>query len=200
VLPWLIDTVMRRDMLLPYRRRAIARARGRVLEIGIGSGVNLNLYTNDVREIIGLDPSAELLRKAHGATPSAVRVTLMQGSAEELPFRSRLFDTVVSTWSLCSIPDVARALQEARRVLAPDGRLIFVEHGRAPETGVARWQHRLTPLWKRLAGGCHLNRDPAEFLTQAGFRLERLETGYMRGPRVMTYMFEGQAQASGVDA
>jgi ubiquinone/menaquinone biosynthesis C-methylase UbiE len=195
LLPWLLDIVMRRDMFLPYRRRALAGARGRVLEIGIGSGVNLSLYTDQAREVVGLDPSEPLLARARRAAPRSLRIALIQGSAEELPFRSGLFDSVVSTWTLCSIPDVARALEEVRRVLAPDGRLIFVEHGRTPEARLARWQHRLTPLWKRVAGGCHLDRDPADLLSRAGFHMERLDTGYMRGPRVMTYMYEGVGRA-----
>jgi SAM-dependent methyltransferase len=103
-------------------------------------------------------------------------------------------DTVVTTWTLCSVPDPLRALQEARRVLRPGGRLLFVEHGRAPERRVSRWQDRITPLWKRVAGGCHLNRKIDGLISAAGYRMERLDTGYMRGPKVMTFMYSGQAR------
>jgi ubiquinone/menaquinone biosynthesis C-methylase UbiE len=195
VLPRLIDLAMRQDRLAPYRRRAIASASGRVLEIGVGSGINLPLYTAAARSLVGLEPSAPLLTMARGAMAGSQRsVALVAASAERLPFDDGTIDTVVSTWTLCSIPDVAGALLEMRRVLAADGRLLFVEHGRAPDADVARWQNRLTPLWRRVAGGCHLNRRVDRLLTDAGFRLERLDTGYMEGPRALTFMFEGVAR------
>ena len=122
------------------------------------------------------------------------RVDLLEGSAEALPLDDASVDSVVTTWTLCSVADPVRALREARRVLRPGGRLLFVEHGRAPELRVSRWQDRLTPLWKRVAGGCHLNREIDSLVSAAGFRMERLDTGYMRGPRVMTFMYSGQAR------
>lgn len=104
-------------------------------------------------------------------------------------------DTVVTTWTLCTIPGVTRALSEMRRVLKPGGRLLFVEHGRSPDPNVRRWQDRLTPLWKRIAGGCHLNRAISQLIEESGFRIERMDTGYMKGPKPMTFMYEGSARS-----
>jgi len=123
-----------------------------------------------------------------------VPVTLVEGSAEALALDDRSFDTVVTTWSLCSIPDVRQALAEVRRVLRPGGVLLFVEHGRSPEPGIARWQDRLDPLWTRLAGGCHLNRAMDVLLSDAGFRLDALSTTRVPGPRTHTFLFEGRAR------
>lgn len=190
--PRLIHLAMRRRDLVDYRRRALASAAGRVLEIGIGSGLNLPLYGPAVDEVIGIDPSPELLRRARRAmAPAGLKVALIEGSAERLPLDSASVDAVTMTWTLCSIPDPARALREIRRVLRPGGRLSFVEHGRAPEPNVARWQDRLTPLWQRIAGGCHLNRPVDQLFQDAGFRIERMATGYFPGPRVLAFMYEG---------
>ena len=132
---------------------------------------------------------------AHAMARRAARpIELVEASAEAIPLPDRIMDTVVTTWTLCTIPDVARALTEMRRVLKSDGRLVFVEHGRSPDTGVCRWQDRLTPLWKRLGGGCHLNRAIADLIEAAGLRIENIETGYMRGPKPLTFMYEGSAR------
>jgi len=120
-------------------------------------------------------------------------VQLLEASAERIPLADRSMDTVVLTWTGCSIPDIATALDEMRRVLKPGGRLLFVEHGRAPEPGVARWQDRLDPLWRRIAGGCHLNRKIDDLLVDAGFRIDRVDTGYIPGPRIMSFLYEGAA-------
>ena len=121
-------------------------------------------------------------------------VELIEGSAESLPFDAASVDTVVTTWTLCSIRDVGAALREMRRVLKPSGQLLFVEHGRSPDEKVCRWQDRLTPVWKRLAGGCHLNRPITRLVESEGFAIERIETGYAQGPRLVTYMYEGVAR------
>jgi ubiquinone/menaquinone biosynthesis C-methylase UbiE len=161
----------------------------------MGSGLNLPLYPAGVPNVIGLDPSGPLLLRARRrAAGTTVGVELLEGSAEGIPLLDGSIDTIVTSWTLCSIPDIERALAEARRVLRADGRLLFVEHGRAPDAGVARWQDRLTPAWKRVAGGCHLNRPMGQLIERAGFRIERLETGYMKGPRPMTFMYEGVAR------
>ena len=195
ILPHLIHLSMRQGRLAAYRNRLIPAAEGRVLEIGIGSGLNLPHYTAAVERVIGLDPSPKLLamtrEKARtGSTP----VELIESNAETIPLHDRSIDTVVTTWTLCSIPDAPKALDEMRRVLRPSGRLLFVEHGRAPDPRVRWWQDKLTPAWKRLGGGCHLNRAITQLVESAGFRIERLETGYMPGPKPMTFMYEGSAR------
>jgi ubiquinone/menaquinone biosynthesis C-methylase UbiE len=195
VLPRLIDLAMRNRRLAEYRRRVVPAAGGRVLEIGVGSGCNLPLYGTNVTQVIGLEPSPKLLAMTRGKIrDTTAAIELIEGSAEAIPLADGSIDTVVTTWTLCSIPDVARALQQMRRVLKPGGRLLFVEHGLAPQPGVRRWQDHLTPLWKRIGGGCHLNRPIAVLIEDAGFAMERLTTGYMRGPKPMTYMYEGSAR------
>ena len=195
ILPRLIDLAMRNGRLTPYRQRAISLAGGRVLEIAAGSGLNLPFYPSGVTEILGLDPHPRLLALAR-RKPYGVRWTAVEGSAEAIPLDDASVDTVVSTWTLCSIPEVAQALREARRVLKPGGKLLFVEHGLAPDASVRGWQQRLTPAWRRMAGGCHLNRPIQELVQQAGFDIVHLETGYMEGPRPMTFTYEGCARAA----
>jgi ubiquinone/menaquinone biosynthesis C-methylase UbiE len=121
-------------------------------------------------------------------------VTLLEASAEAIPLEGNSVDTVVMTWTLCSIPDPGRSLLEIRRVLNPNGQLLFVEHGLAPEDKVRRWQNRLTPLWKRITGGCHLNRLTRELIEKAGFAITQIDTGYMAGPKLMTFLSEGRAK------
>ncbi|NGO53403.1 class I SAM-dependent methyltransferase [Allomesorhizobium camelthorni] len=194
VLPHLINMSMRNGDLLPYRQRVMSDAEGRVLEIGIGSGLNLPFYPARVSEIIGLDPSVQLAAMARQAAErSSLPVSLVEGSAEAIPLDDASVDTVVTTWTLCSVPAAGIALQEVRRVLKPGGQLLFVEHGLSPDAGVRGWQNRLTPIWKRIGGGCHLNRAIRPLIENAGFRLDRIETGYARGPRPMAFMYEGRA-------
>lgn len=195
VLPFLIDLTMRKSTLSEYRARVVPAAQGRVLEIGIGSGLNLPHYGAAAEHVLGLDPSRKLLAWTHAtAGRAAIPVELIEGSAEAIPLDNMSIDTVVTTWTMCSIPDVRRALEEMRRVLKPGGRLLFVEHGRSPDASVRRWQDRLTPTWRRIAGGCHLDRAISELIEDAGFRIERVETSYVRGPRPMSFMYEGVAR------
>lgn len=195
VLPHLINMAMRQRNLMAYRRRVVPAAEGRVLEVGIGSGFNLPFYSANVDTVIGLDPSPSLLAMARTSPrPGSLPVELILGSAEAVPLEPASVDMVVTTWTLCSIPEASQALCEMRRVLKPCGRLLFVEHGRAPDQNVRWWQDRLTPLWKRIGGGCHLNRAIEPLIAGAGFQFERLETGYMHRPKPMTYMYEGSAR------
>ncbi|MBX9828064.1 MAG: methyltransferase domain-containing protein [Xanthobacteraceae bacterium] len=195
ILPHLINLAMRQRNLAIYRQRLMPAARGRVLEVGIGSGFNLPYYTANVERVVGLDPSPKLLEMTRGAAGRVrIPVDLIESSAESIPLDSGSIDTIVTTWTMCSIPDIQRALDEMRRVLRPGGRLLFVEHGRSPDLGVRRWQDALTPAWRRISGGCHLNRAISELIETAGFRVERLETGYTQGPRPMTFMYEGSAE------
>lgn len=189
---------MQAPQLVPYRERTVGGARGRVLEPGIGSGHNLRHYGSAVQAVVGVDPSERLLALARRAPHAdTLHVELHRLEATGLPFPDASFDTVVMTWVLCSVPDAVAALGELRRVLRPGGHLHFVEHGLAPEPRVSAWQHRITPLWRHLAGGCHLDRPIDVLLLAGGFRLERLERGYAPGPflasRLLAYMYEGVA-------
>jgi len=196
VLPRLINVGMGNQRLVPLRERQIAQAQGRVLEIGIGSGLNLPFYRRDIELVIGVDPSVELLAMARRHTAWVhFPVRLLHGPAESLRLEDRSVDSVVITWTLCSVADPARVLAEARRVLRPGGNVIFVEHGRAPEAAVWRWQDRMTPLWRKLAGGCHLNRPIDSLIAGAGFEIAELETGYLvKGPRIATFHYLGRAR------
>ena len=196
ILPRLLDLAMRNKETARLRSDWIPRARGEVLEIGIGSGLNLPFYSSEVQRIYGVDPSVELQRMARRrATTGLGRVEFLTQSAEEpLPLADATIDTVVVTWTVCSIPNAVKALQEMKRVLKGSGRLIFVEHGRAPDPAVAAWQERLTPVWRRITGGCHLNRRIDELVMEAGFQISDLKTCYLAGPRPMTYTYQGVAQ------
>lgn len=195
VIPRLTHLSMSQKVFLPFRQRVIGAAEGRVLEIGIGSGLNLPLYGSVVKSVIGLEPSPELLRMARPRAEAATRpISLLDASAEAIPLDSGSVDTVVTTWTLCTIPNAARALGEMRRVLRPGGSLLFIEHGRAPEPGVARWQDRIDPLWFRIAGGCHINRKIDDLISASGFRIENLENARLPGPRTHNFLYQGRAR------
>lgn len=202
VLPRLIDTFMRNEEVTRLRAAWIPKARGQVLELGIGSGLNLPFYSSAVKRIYGVDPSRELqkMARARAATTPLDVEFLTQSAEEPLPLDDGSIDTVVMTWTLCSIPNVSQALAQARRVLRPDGRLIFLEHGRAADPQVVRWQDRITPMWKRIGGGCHLNRQIDALIGDAGFRIAELTTDYLPGPRPMTFTYQGLAQLPSAEA
>jgi len=177
------------------RSEWIPKARGDVLEVGIGSGLNLPFYTGEVQRVYGVDPSAglqEMARKRAASLPLEVEF-LLQPAEDRLPLAPESIDTVVLTWTLCSIADTQTAVREMCRVLKRDGRLIFLEHGRSPDMTVVRWQDRLTPMWKRIAGGCHLNRKIDAILENGGFAISEVTRGYLPGPRPMTYTYQGVA-------
>ena len=195
ILPRLCDLAMRNRQLVPFRERVIGAAEGRVLEIGVGSGTNLPFYRPPVREVLALEPAPRLLAMARSASRvTSMPVNFLEASAEAIPLDEHSVDTIVTTWTLCSIPHAATALADMRRVLRPGGKLLFVEHGLAPDEGVRRWQDRLTPAWRCISGGCHLNRPISSLIEGAGFHIDRIETGYMPGPKLMTFMYEGSAR------
>ncbi len=195
-LPWLLHKAMQNKEAARERAALLPAASGRVLELGMGSGLNLPFYGSGVTSITGIDPSKKLLSMAQAyAREANFPVHLMQGSAETLPFDDHEFDCVVTTWTLCSIPDAGAALREARRVLRPGGSLLFAEHGASPEAKILAWQDRLNSIWGRVAGGCNINRPIDRLIEGAGFRMGRFESGYfISGPRILTYIYRGCAQ------
>ena len=195
ILPSLIELGMRSGEVTHFRESLVPDASGFVLEVGVGSGLNLRFYPSTVERVIGIDPSWELLRMARQRVGASMTlINLVEASAEALPILTSSIDTVVMTFTLCSIADPARALSEIHRVLRPGGELRFAEHGLAPEKTVQTWQHRLNPLWRRVAGGCNLDRRMDELIRSSGFRLNELHTGYAKGPRPMTYVYWGRAR------
>lgn len=198
VLPILTDLALRNKAARTERMRWVPLAAGVVLEIGAGSGLNFAHYGTGVRNVYALEPSVELRRMA---APRAQRarapVQFLEARAEAIPLPDGTVDTVVTTWTLCTIADPGLALREMRRVLRRDGRLVFIEHGRAPDPRVFRWQDRLTPVWRRIAGGCHLNRPIAAMLEAGGFEVPELECGYASGPRFNSYLYRGVARLGG---
>ena len=195
VLPHLIDCACGMGEVMKLRAEVVPQAHGVVLEIGIGTGRNLGFYDPaKVSRVVGVDPAAQMqaLARQRAAT-LAIEVETVALELGEIQAPAASFDSIVCTFTLCSIPDALGALQEMRRVLKPGGRLLFAEHGRAPDAGVARWQQRLTPWWKPLAGGCHLDRDIPRLLKAGGFAIRDLQSGYLQGPRPMTYVYRGWA-------
>lgn len=194
VLPRIIDRVMRGKDFPEIRARVTARLEGEVLEIGFGSGLNVPYYPPSVTRVMAVDP-ALVGRKLAAArvTKRGLDVDYLGLDGQDLPLDSSSVNQVLTTWSLCTIPDVERALREIRRVLRPGGSLFFVEHGRSPDARAARWQDRLTPLQRRIGGGCHLNRPIDLLVERSGLTLHRMDTYYAQGPKPLGYMFEGQA-------
>ncbi|MHB1785440.1 MAG: class I SAM-dependent methyltransferase [Acidimicrobiales bacterium] len=194
VLPRFIDVILGGRQFARLRARAAAGLEGEVLEVGFGSGLNVPHYPPVVNRVWAVDPATvgrQLAAKRVAASPVPVSYVGLDG--EELPLEDASVDHVLSTWTLCTIPDVGRALGEIRRVLRPGGAFHFVEHGRSPMAGVARWQDRLTPIQQRIAGGCHLNRPIDQLVADAGLEVTRMENSYMHGPRAFGYIFEGVA-------
>jgi ubiquinone/menaquinone biosynthesis C-methylase UbiE len=194
VLPRITDLAMSRRDNVPIRQRVCAGLSGEVVEIGFGSGLNVPYYPAEVTRVRAVDPATVGQRLAAGRlSASPVRVEFIGLDGQSLPVESGSVDHVLSTWTLCTIPDVGQALAEVRRVLRTGGTLHFVEHGLSPDPKVAPWQNRLTPLQRRLFGGCHLNRPIDAMLAASGLRVSRMENYYVPGPKAVGYCFEGVA-------
>ncbi len=195
VLPRVIHWTCRSSSAARQRAKVVPRARGRVLEVGIGSGLNLPFYDGSrVTKVWGLDPSPQMrAMAAKVARDVPIEVELVGLAGDEVPLETASVDTVVITYTLCSIPDPEPALREMARVLKPGGELLFSEHGEAPDETVRRWQRRLTPVWSRLGGGCHLGRPIPAILARGGFRLTALESRYLPGFRPASYNYSGSA-------
>jgi len=197
IMPRLIGCACATKPIMKQRAKVVPLATGKVLELGIGGGLNLGFYRpSAVESVSGVDPSPELRRRAQSAErPAGLNVEVRDGTAESLPFDNASFDCVVCTYTLCSVRDPVQSLKEARRVLKPGGRLLFCEHGLAPDLSVAKWQRRIEPVWKRIAGGCHLTRPVALNLERAGFRLDQFDQMYLPGtPRFAGWNEWGQAR------
>lgn len=198
LLPRLVDCACGMRVIREQRALLVPAAEGRVLEVGAGSGLNFPFYDHArIEAFWALEPSTELRHMASAAAKAAaLRVTFLDALAEAIPLDTNSVDTVVMTYTLCTIPDVALALGEMKRVLKPRGRLLFSEHGRAPDRSVRRWQDSITPLWKRVAGGCHLNRDIAGLLGTAGFELEGVTAQYLSRPKAFAFNYRGSARVA----
>ena len=199
VLPKLIDVACSTGNVMKARSKIVPQARGEVLEIGMGSGLNLSFYDpKKVSSIVGVDPAAQMQTLARQrAEDIRIPVEMIAADVQGIHAETDRFDTIVMTFTLCSIDDPIAALQEMARVLKPEGRLLFIEHGLAPDTSVERWQHRLTPFWKPMAGGCHLDRDIPALIRAGGFVIDELSEAYLPGPRPMSYVYSGVAQQAG---
>ncbi|HRL92983.1 MAG TPA: class I SAM-dependent methyltransferase [Pseudomonas sp.] len=195
VLPHLIDFACGMGAVMKTRAQIVPQAEGRVLEIGIGSGLNLSFYDPaKVSVIVGVDPSAAMQKLAQQrAAQISIPVEMIALELGQIQAADASFDSIVCTFTLCTIPDAMAALQEMRRVLKPGGKLLFSEHGLAPDLPVVRWQNRLTPLWKPFSGGCHLNRDIPALIRAGGFNIGQLDSSYLKGPRPMTWVSRGWA-------
>jgi len=195
MLPRLQDKVMDTKVNRATRERVCGGLHGDVVEVGFGTGLNARYYPSGVSRVLAVEPSAVCMRIAEPRiAESSTPVELAGLTGEHLDLPSEEFDAVLSTWTLCTIPDVGAALGEIRRVLKPGGTFHFVEHGHAPDAGVARWQRRIEPVSKPIFGGCHLTRKIPDLIQQAGFVIEGLDSYYAKGdPKIFGYTFEGRA-------
>ncbi|HSF18368.1 MAG TPA: class I SAM-dependent methyltransferase [Vicinamibacteria bacterium] len=195
LLPRIVHLACGSKPAMKQRAKVVPLAEGRVLEIGVGSGLNLPFYTSSkVEHVWGLDPSRDMwaLAQKKPARPD-LDFEFIPAPAEKIPLDDRIADTVLTTYTLCTIPDVGRALGEMSRVLKPEGKLLFCEHGQAPDENVRKWQDRMNPLWKKLGGGCNLNRPISELIEQSGFKIRDMETMYIPGWRPACFNYWGTA-------
>ena len=194
-LPHLINLACGSKPVSKQRQKVVPLARGKVLEVGMGSGLNIPFYDHEkVEQVWGLEPSEGMRQKAqHRVKQAAFAIEWLDLPGEEIPLDDNCVDTVLLTYTLCTIPDWQSALQQMRRVLKPGGKLIFCEHGEAPDENVRRWQRRLNPIWGKIGGGCHLNRPIPKYLEQGGFNLDSLDKMYIPGPKFASYNYWGTA-------
>lgn len=196
ILPHIIGCACSQPQIMKKRSQVVPAAEGRVLEIGFGSGTNLSFYDPArVAHLFALEPSATMRKKARDSVAkSPLQIEWLELPGEEIPLESRSVDTAVLTYTACTIPGVEAALSEMRRVLKRGGRLLFSEHGAAPDPQVAKWQQRIEPVWKLIAGGCHLTRRPDQLIEQAGFCINRMEAEYLpRSPKFAAFNYSGSA-------
>lgn len=196
ILPRLVHLACGLKPAMKQREKVVPLAEGRVLEIGIGSGLNLPFYDPErVEHLWGVDPSADMWAIAQkNARERHLDAEFIESGAESIPLDNNSADNVVMTYTMCTIPDVPAALEEIRRVLKPGGRLLFCEHGEAPDANVRKWQDRVNPLWRKLAGGCNLHRPIPRLLDQAGFRPDHIETMYIPGWKPACFNYWGVAR------
>jgi ubiquinone/menaquinone biosynthesis C-methylase UbiE len=197
VVPRLIGYCCTQPPIMKRRARVVPKAEGRVLELGAGGGANFALYDpHQVTSVEGVDPSPGLLDRARDAAKAeGIEFDIKEGIAEDLPFEDDLFDTVLATFTLCSVQDQAQSLAEARRVLKPGGKMLFCEHGAAPDPKTAKWQRRIEPIWKRIGGGCHLTRPITSAISGAGFEIVDQEQGFMENsPKFAGWVELGEAR------
>jgi ubiquinone/menaquinone biosynthesis C-methylase UbiE len=198
ILPHFLNCACGSKPILYQREKVVPMAEGLVLEVGIGSGLNIPFYdSSKVDKILGLDPSEELNRMAlKVAADKGIPVEFILGGAEAIPLPDNHVDSVLVTYTMCTIPQVAAANKEILRVLKPQGKMIFCEHGLAPDANVSKWQNRIDPYWGKIAGGCHLNRNIPALITEAGFKIESMEQMYLPStPRFAGYNYWGTAVA-----
>lgn len=196
-LPHIINFCCGAEPVIEQRQKIVPLAEGRVLEVGMGSGLNLPFYNKDKVDFVwGLEPSEGMRRKAaKNLAQSDIKVEWLDLPGEEIPLDDNSADTILLTYTLCTISDWRTALQHMRRVLKPSGRLMFCEHGYAPDLSVQTWQDRINPYWKRLFGGCHINRPIPDYLEQAGFKITDIESDYLRKtPKIVAYNYRGIAR------
>ena len=200
ILPHVIDRACSMGQIMKLRSQIVPHARGRVLEVGMGSAINMEFYNADQVEMVyGLEPSAGMRRKAQpNLVRSSVKVEWLDLPGECIPLEDQSVDTVLLTFTLCTIPDWHLALEQMSRVLKPGGELLFLEHGESPDDSIRKWQNRVTPGWKKLAGGCHLNRNIADLIRHAGFDIIELENLYVpKAPKIAGYIYIGRARKPG---
>ena len=195
VLPKVIDWTCKQNPNKKQRQKVVPWATGNVLEIGIGSGLNLPFYGNGVQNLVAIDPSVEIWNENKVNTETLpFSFNFVKAIAEDIPEDNNCFDSVVTTYTLCSIPDIKKAFDEIKRVLKPNGKLIFCEHGKAPDRSVQKWQNTINPIWKKFGGGCSLKRDIPLLIEGNGLKIQNIDTMYIPGWKPASFNYWGIAE------